>query len=249
MTASSRDLPPSQPARKTWTCTKTLDVYQLPPSLLCRLPVCDPASRSPFSPRIRCPVVPPVPTSTSHPLAPRHYQDRASPDVLIPPIPHARFGFLSLTCPRTLLSPTVRLPAPLFEDLPNPATTRGNFVHNINGSPAALSQDLFGAMSTRPASLGTHSDGALARGAPLAPLFCTTCTSVYAAGLSAAGVTRRGRSGQGFASAHEGTRIDALKGYAVHVPPSASLTLGAKAGACGHHMRNTHVTTHVFGMR
>ncbi|KAJ7430288.1 hypothetical protein FB451DRAFT_1422954 [Mycena latifolia] len=65
--------------------------------------------------------------------------------------------------------------------------------------------------------------------------FYTTCISVYAAGLSAAGVKRAARSGNGRAEGsqstrilqahtkHQGTRTDGLKGYAVHVPPSASL--------------------------
>ncbi|KAJ7430287.1 hypothetical protein FB451DRAFT_1422953 [Mycena latifolia] len=173
MTAPSRDLPPSQPARNTWTCTKTLDVHQLPPTLLCRLPVCDPASRSPFSRRICWYVAtkttlfpralhgskPRRPARTHVHLAPASTQALPAPrepDVVIPPISYARFGSLSLTCPRTLIDLTGRLPAPPFEDLPNPATTRGNFVHNINGSPAAWRgaltdlmtlQDLFGAMS------------------------------------------------------------------------------------------------------
>ncbi|KAJ7482612.1 hypothetical protein FB451DRAFT_1170477 [Mycena latifolia] len=147
------------------TCTKNLDLHEDPG----RSPAASESSLLTAGVRSGIPVavltphpLPCHPARAHIHLAPASTQALPAPcepDVLIPPIPHACFGcrlpvhffvpVLSLTCPRTLLDLMGRLPAPvaannpleLFEDLPNPSTTRGNFVHNINESPTVLSQD------------------------------------------------------------------------------------------------------------
>ncbi|KAJ7461553.1 hypothetical protein FB451DRAFT_1181280 [Mycena latifolia] len=223
MTAPSRDLPPSQPARKTWTCTKTLDVHQhaAPPLLSLALSTA------------QSPVVPPVPTSTSHPLAPRSlgeppraviqlFEDLSNPAItrkLCAQYNRILRGAARRSHTRPRLLELTQTTSYSYQGL----VRRDERIRSMRSAPAPRvfmpnsrqaslgTRGLGAALIERAASYRSYGLGWRARVMPYSLRSITPpahlCTQTDATGLSVAGVkraarsgtgARRGRSGQGF---------------------------------------------------